>query len=368
VASNRGSNDKFGLSVGIDSTVIVVGAIGAQTIVNSTTYNSGATYVFEIDNSLVWNEVEMVNYSDISTGDFFGENVAISGEYIVSSARFEDEDATGNNTLLTSGSAYVFKTCFSTTSSIVEEACASYTSPSGNYVWTSSNTYSDTIPNTKGCDSVITINLTILTATTGVDVVSSCNSYTWIDGNTYAVSNNSATFNIVGAAANGCDSLVTLDLTISPAIDSTIDNTLMPVLTANQTGATYQWVDCDNGNAPILLATNQSYTATVNGNYAVEITVGLCMVTSECESVTGVGIKERTNSVLSIYPNPSSGIVNISNARDLVTVSFIDVMGKIVYTTSKTTLIDISQLNSGLYFVKTISKNNNVTVHKLYLQ
>ena len=49
---------------------------------------------------------------------------------------------------------------------------------------------------------------------TGTDKRTECDSLLWIDGNTYYISNNTATFNIVGGAANGCDSLVTLDLTI----------------------------------------------------------------------------------------------------------------------------------------------------------
>ena len=39
--------------------------------------------------------------------------------------------------------------------------------------------------------------------------------------NTYTASNNTATFTIPGGAANGCDSLVTLDLTISNAVNGT---------------------------------------------------------------------------------------------------------------------------------------------------
>ena len=39
-----------------------------------------------------------------------------------------------------------------------------------------------------------------------------CDTYTWIDGNTYTSSNNTATFTLTNAA--GCDSVVTLDLTI----------------------------------------------------------------------------------------------------------------------------------------------------------
>ena len=55
----------------------------------------------------------------------------------------------------------------------------------------------------------------------GTDTQTACGSYTWIDGNTYTASNNTATFNIPGGAANGCDSLVTLDLTISNSVNGT---------------------------------------------------------------------------------------------------------------------------------------------------
>ncbi len=50
----------------------------------------------------------------------------------------------------------------------------------------------------------------------GTDVVSACQPYTWIDGNTYTASNNTATHLLPGAAFNGCDSLVTLNLTYWP--------------------------------------------------------------------------------------------------------------------------------------------------------
>ena len=44
-----------------------------------------------------------------------------------------------------------------------------------------------------GCDSLVTFDLTIGTSNTGTDVQTACDSYTWIDGNTYTTSNNSAT-------------------------------------------------------------------------------------------------------------------------------------------------------------------------------
>ena len=87
----------------------------------------------------------------------------------------------------------------------------SYTWIDGNTYTSSNNTATHILTNAAGCDSIITLNLTILN-TSGVDIQSHCDSYTWIDGNTYTSSNNTATVTLVNDA--GCDSVVTLDLTI----------------------------------------------------------------------------------------------------------------------------------------------------------
>lgn len=50
----------------------------------------------------------------------------------------------------------------------------------------------------------------------GVDSIYSCGSYTWIDGETYSASNDSATYTFICGASNGCDSIVRLDLTYNP--------------------------------------------------------------------------------------------------------------------------------------------------------
>jgi hypothetical protein len=98
----------------------------------------------------------------------------------------------------------------STTATINPDVCDSYTSPSGK-VWTTSGTRNDTIPNAVGCDSVITINLTIRVkkfATINPDV---CDWYMSPAGDYYT---SSATFNDTITADNGCDSIITVNLTV----------------------------------------------------------------------------------------------------------------------------------------------------------
>ena len=58
-----------------------------------------------------------------------------------------------------------------------------------------------------------------------IDVISACGSYTWIDGNTYTESNNEATHTVPDPG--GCDSTVTIELslTINPNLTSTTNTT-----------------------------------------------------------------------------------------------------------------------------------------------
>lgn len=142
-----------------------------------------------------------------------------------------------------------------------------------------------------------------------------------------------------------------------------IDNTV------TQTGSTlesnvasgsysYQWIDCDNGNEPIIGATNPSFTATSNGSYAVVISNENCSVTSECLSVTGVGInKISAEQNLSVYPNPFSSVVNIElpYTGEVSTLDVYSIAGQLVKSqktdTSNLVQVDLSSLNPGSYII-----------------
>ena len=103
----------------------------------------------------------------------------------------------------------------------------------GNYLWTTgeitssitvspnSNTTYNCAYDLNGCTTNESTTVNVNPVSLGTDTQTACDSYVWIDGDTYTTSNNTATFNIVGGAANGCDSLVTLNLTIDPLLTPT---------------------------------------------------------------------------------------------------------------------------------------------------
>lgn len=197
------------------------------------------------------------------------------------------------------------------------------------------------------------------------DVISACDSYTWIDSITYYSSTNLPEFTLTDI--NGCDSIVKLDLTIN-----TIDSTVMQsgiTLTANLTGATYQWLDCNNSFSAILGETNQSFTATANGNYAVEISQNTCVDTSACLSIMSIGIIENDfGKGFVVFPNPTTGNIKIDlgGFYSMVEVKTLNSVGQIVwlykFKDSETIELDING-KPGVYFIKmTTSENKNATV------
>jgi PDZ domain-containing secreted protein len=99
-------------------------------------------------------------------------------------------------------------------------ACDSYTWINGITYTASNNTATHTLSNTAGCDSVVTLDLIINNnSSSGTDVITACDSLTWVDGVTYTTSNNTATYTLTNAV--GCDSLVTMDLIINNSSSGT---------------------------------------------------------------------------------------------------------------------------------------------------
>uniref|UniRef100_UPI00404A4B7D SBBP repeat-containing protein n=1 Tax=Flavobacterium sp. TaxID=239 RepID=UPI00404A4B7D len=256
-------------------------------------------------------------------------------------------------------------TCVNTSSSLFIDACDTYVAPSG-AVFNMTGIYTDIIPNSLGCDSVITIALTMGSSNTGTDVITACNSYTWIDGNTYSSSTNSPTWTLLNSS--GCDSVVTLNLTINQGLDVTVTQN-GAMLTANETGVTYQWLDCDNNYAVINGETNQFYNATITGNYAVQISSALCVDTSQCILVDFTGIDELTSSSISVYPNPSNdGYFSIELAGTITTVVLYDMLGRIIevpFNVEQGSL-DASSLEAGKYIIS-INSNDGVFVEQIVI-
>ena len=83
-------------------------------------------------------------------------------------------------------------------------------------------------------------------------------------------------------------------------------------------------------------------------------------------------ILESKDNNLLVFPNPTTGIINIVDKKDVNEIVISDITGKTVYNlkkiNSKTILVDISKFNSGIYFLKIKAKNGEISSRKIIKQ
>jgi hypothetical protein len=201
---------------------------------------------------------------------------------------------------------------------------------------------------------------------TSTETQVACNSFQWIDGLTYSSNTNTATFNYCSSTFDGCDSIVTLDLIINNLSNSISNNG--PVLTADQNGAIYQWLNCNTNFSPIAGQTSQNFTALANGNYAVKITLNGCTDTSECILVDDyLNLSQNTTTIQSaIFPNPCSIEVTIyisSNSTNKYTVELTDLLGKRILQRSISgenyVTIPLYENSKGIYLLSVTDQETN---------
>jgi len=313
-----------------------------DTIVNA----AGCDSIITID--LTVNSPSASSITQNSCGDY----TAPSGMIYATSGIYNDTipNAVGCDSVIT-----IDLTVLNPSSSTINaSACDSYSAPSG-AVFTASGTFMDVIPNAVGCDSTITINLTVTNSSSSSITTASCGDYTAPSG---AVYNTSGTYMDIIPNMAGCDSVISISLTVTN-IDNSVNNT-NNVLTATQTGATYQWIDCGN-NQPIAGETGQSFTPIANGSYAAVISMNNCTDTSSCVTVSTIGLSENAVGIFEAFPNPTTGLLTITNTSQVaVTYVLTDMNGKILQAmdaTDASVTLDLATYSTGVYLVKAVSKS-----------
>lgn len=238
------------------------------------------------------------------------------------------------------------------------DACDNYVLPSGAETGPFSGTYLDTISNAAGCDSTMIIHVNIHYPTSSSITVNACNSYNSPSGMYEWTMNGTYTDTVV--AANGCDSVITINLTVD-SVNSDITkagNTLSAVAS----GAIYQWMDCSDSTL-ISDESGQTYSPTKTGEYAVIVTQNGCTDTSECKKVTIVGVNEvAALADVTLFPNPSKGNMTIDFGREYknASISILSIDGKVVYAVDKLTSSQVSldlDQPAGIYTIILATEN-----------
>ncbi len=155
---------------------------------------------------------------------------------------------------------------------------------------------------------------------------------------------------------NGCDSIVTITLTVNrPDVSISVKkDTLVAVdSSANQ----YQWLDCNQSFAIIPGETNRNFIPSKSGRYAIKIVKGFCTDTSKCIDILVNGLTILESNAIKIYPNPSSDNLYITaNSPETLNLEIFDSFGRLVLNQRilpiESPKISLTHLPSGLYFIR----------------
>ncbi len=209
------------------------------------------------------------------------------------------------------------------------------------------------------CDSIYALKLQVNYSAYNTDTIYKCDDYTWVNGQTYTQSN--YTDKVIYTAQNGCDSIVTLNLTIDKPYNDTIA-IFGNLLYVKQENVNYQWINCAT-NTPIHGETNRYMELPDSGIFAVILSLNDCEYISECFNVNGTSVKNYTTE-FSVFPNPVTDqltILRTSNYNSDANLKIYDITGKLVYTqliNTNSIQVNVQDFNSGVYLLEVRSQNN----------
>jgi hypothetical protein len=299
-----------------------------------------------------------------------------------------------------------------TTNTTTIAACGTYTWPVDGNTYTSSGTYTSV----SGCNTEELV-LTITPATTNTTTISACGTYTWpVDGNTYT---SSGTYTSV----SGCNT-EELVLTITPVTTNTTAITACDTYTWAVNGTVYTSSGTYTSvsgchTEELVLTINSAATPTGNPNQTISVvdlndatledlvvspanvlwyasladalaqinllanttlltngaTYFAVNVSSGCPSLpfavtvsVELGTTGFDNENFSFYPNPTSGILNISYSNEITNVTVTNMIGQIIQdrrTNQNLIQIDLSSLPAAAYFVKVESNGKSKVIKVL---
>jgi len=260
-----------------------------------------------------------------------------SDDKIIIGGSFQSYNGTNINRI-----ARIQNLCPTQSYTLVASSCESY-SMNGN-TYTASGQYVTSITNCSP-SVTLTLDLTILNPSFSTITDSACIDYT-LNGITYS---QSGVYEQVLYNQAGCDSTITLHITIIPEPELVIVD-LGGILHANASGL-YQWINCGTDD-PVPGATNQDFTPTENGTYAVVLTNGSCSTTSNCLTVDYVSVNSSELSGISLYPNPTADNVRIDLSTEGSYLVVLDSQGRTIQEMGLNTHneVSLSNLSTGTYF------------------
>jgi len=326
--------------------------------VNGTTYTTGGTYTStagcHTETLVLTITPSTTNTTTISACDTY--TWSVNGTTYTTGGTYTSTVGCHTETL-------VLTITPSTTNTTTISACDTYTWSVNGTTYTTGGTYTSTV----GCHTE-TLVLTITPSTTNTTTITACDTYTWsVNGTTYTTG---GTY----TSTIGCHT-ETLVLTINSATTPTgsstqtisvtdlNDATLEDLVVSPSNVIWYGSLADAQGQINPLAIT----TVLTNGStyYAVNVSSGCPSAPFAVTVTVALGTTGFDNANFSFYPNPTSGILNISYSDEITNVTVVNMIGQIIMdrkANQNEVQIDLSTLPASTYFVKVESNGNSKVV------
>jgi PKD repeat protein len=239
--------------------------------------------------------------------------------------------------------------------------------------------YPFTFQTINGCDSTVTLNLTVNPSYTGgVQNTTICEGESVLFGGVSYDEQGSYPFTF--QTINGCDSTVTLNLTVNPlpvaafTVSGTSPSFTFTSTSTNASGVSWNFGD----GSPADANATATHTYTTNGTFTVTLTAtNACGTDTETEDVTvfGIGIAETSGlENMHIFPNPTDGLLNVSFRADSpkeMVLTIVDGLGKTIFVQTLGTVtqkfsqqLDVTHLAPGVYLISLESSDGSKAVKR----
>jgi hypothetical protein len=342
LTANGGNTYTWANGLGSNAVIIVS---QTQTTTYTVTVSIGANCTASTSQTVT---VKQPSASTVNQTICSGKTFAFNGQQLTQDGTYSDTilNAAGCDSIITLNLsiAPVLQGSFNQT------ICFGGSYTFNNQTLTQDGAYKDTVQTSGGCDSIVTLNLSLSAVLQSAfsDSICSGDSYLFNGNN---LSQGGQYFDTL-QTSSGCDSVVTLNLTVNSLPQPTVTQTNDTLST--QLFVSYKWL---RNGAPVVGASLQKLTLSQTGNYSVVVTdANGCSDTSSVLNITSVDVKDILSNVgVKLYPNPNTGTFVIeftdSEPRE---IEITDAIGRVVLSTikiEKEKQISLDEKAAGIYFL-----------------
>jgi hypothetical protein len=204
---------------------------------------------------------------------------------------------------------------------------------------------------TNGIEDIFLLSLSTCGKSHTTYADTACGSYSLPGSN--QVITQSGTYQAILTGKLGCDSILTIQLTLLPDLNPTVSQNIDGLLaTTTDSTATFAWLDCQTGQL-VPGSTINPWMPHYNGTFAAVTYAQGCQDTSACYSINNVGLGEPSTLYINLFPNPTKAQVYVRSNQPILQLRLFNLMGQeLLNTTHDGAMIDLSGQSAGMYLLR----------------